>query len=278
VRGRTLFATGTGVAVAGLFTARRRYAEQLAWAERSAEEIKARAIPARAFNDDMLAGGLPEIAVRYFRHAIEPGTPLSTTIELDLSGTFLLGRLPFAMRSREVLRAPHELVWLPDMRSGPIRMSGSDGLVTGEAWTRFWLNGLLPVAQVGSSPDMLRSAQFRAASESIWAPAALLPNNDAQWEQLGPDQARVTFPMFDPPIALELTIAPDGGLRSIVGQRWSNANSEKRFRYQPFGGSVLSEARFTGFTVPSAMVIGNGFGTDAFDRFFQAKLDAIRFY
>jgi hypothetical protein len=260
-----------------LLTARRRFAEQLAAAQGTAEALLAGASPAPVFCDDMLAG-LPEIAIRYFRHAIQPGTPLSTTVQLDLSGTFLLGRLSFAMQSREVLRAPYDLVWLPELRSGPIRVSGSDGLVAGEAWTRFWLNGLLPVAQVGSSPDMLRSAQFRAASESIWAPAALLPLNGAQWTQFGPDRARVTFPMFNPAIPLELTIAEDGALQSIVGQRWSNANADKRFRFQPFGGEILSEARFDGFTVPSEMVIGNGFGTDRFDRFFQAKVDGIRFY
>jgi hypothetical protein len=276
VLGRTLLAAGTGLA-AGLLAARRRYAGQLASAARAADALKVRAEAAPAFSHDMLTG-LPEIAVRYFRHAIQPGTPLSTTAELDIGGTFLLGRLRFAMRSREVLRAPYELVWLPELRSGPIRMSGSDGLVAGEAWTRFWLNSLLPVVQVGNSPDMLRSAHFRAASESVWAPAALLPDKGVRWEQLGPERARVTLAEFDPPISLELTIAPNGGLRSIVGQRWSNANSDKRFRPQPFGGEILSQASFGGFTVPSRMVIGNGFGTDSFDRFFQAEVDAIRYF
>lgn len=277
MRGRTLLAAGFGLAGAGAFAARCRFAAQLASAEQAAEAIKARSSAAPAYAPAMLKG-LPDLAARYFRHAIAPGTPLSTTVELQLSGTFLLGRLRFAMNSRELLRAPHDFVWLPELRSGPIRMSGSDGLVNGEAWTRFWLNRLLPVAQVRHSPDMLRSAQFRAASESIWAPAALLPINGARWEQLGADQARVTFPMFDPPISLDLTIGEDGALRSIVGQRWSNANPEGRFRSQPFGGTVLREARFGGFTLPSQMVIGNGFGTDRFDRFFQVEVDALRFY
>lgn len=113
---------------------------------------------------------LPEIAQRYFRHAIAPGTPLYRVAELEMTGTFLLGDKTgfqsYAMTARQALRPPDQFVCMPRLRSGALSVTGSDALVDGEAWTRFWLLGLVPVAQERSSPDLVRSAQFRSAVES----------------------------------------------------------------------------------------------------------------
>ena len=58
------------------------------------------------------------------------------------------------------------------MGNGVARIGGSDGLVAGEAWTRFWLAGT-------ASP---RSCGRRTVTEALWAPASLLPRDqpDAQ--------------------------------------------------------------------------------------------------
>lgn len=92
--------------------------------------------------------GLPEALQRYFTHAIAPGTPLKTTVELEMRGTFLLGdRAKFQtyeMEARQILASPDQFVWIPSLRSGPVHITGSDALVGGEAWTRFWINSLMP--------------------------------------------------------------------------------------------------------------------------------------
>lgn len=58
--------------------------------------------------------------------------------------------------------------------------------------------------------------------------------------------------------------------------RWSDANPEKRFRLQPFGGTADAEATFGGFTIPSRLNVGNHNGTDDYLPFFQAKVVSAR--
>lgn len=230
--------------------------------------------PRETFTEELLED-LPEIAQRYFRHAIRPGTPLATTVRLTMEGTFLLGDRDgglqeYHMDARQVLAPPSAFVWMAVMRSGLMRISGSDVLVEGQAWTRFWMNGLIPAADARSSPDIVRSARARAAMEAIWVPASLLPSNEVKWEQTGPDMARLRFQTGIEPV--DLTLDADGCVKRIVTMRWSDANPEKVFRLQPFGGTVESEARFDGFTIPSELMVGNHFGTDAYLPFFQARV------
>jgi len=71
---------------------------------------------------------------------------------------------------------------------GEVAPSGSDGLLARSGWSRFWLNRLFPVVNLGASPDLNRAAAARPAMEAIWAPAGLLPINGVRWEQTGPDR------------------------------------------------------------------------------------------
>jgi len=243
--------------------------------------IRSRAEAPSGVFDPAMIEGLPEAAQRYFRRAIAPGTPLSTSVELEMEGSFLLGDVSshqsYRMTARQILRPPFEFVWIARLASGALRISGSDALVGGEAWTRFFLAGLVPVANARSSPDLLRSAAFRAAVESIWAPASLLPERGVLWEQIGADRARLTFTATAPRIAIELALNADGTVREVLGQRWSNANPERRFRLQPFGGTVLASATFGGFTIPAQVHVGNHYGTADYLPFFQARIAGARF-
>jgi hypothetical protein len=138
---------------------------------------------------------------------------------------------------------------------------------------------LLPVAKELPSPDLVRSAQFRAAVEgALWLPSSLLPENGVVWTQTGPDQATVVLRRFKPePITLALTLTKEGGVREVAGRRWSNANLEKRFRLQPFGGSVLGEGTFQGLTIPTQIAVGNSYGTPDYMPFFQAQLTSVTY-
>ena len=238
--------------------------------------------PSESFTPAML-DGLPEPARRYLGHAIAPGTPLRTTVELEMRGTFLLGEdrasaQPYAMTARQILAPPNAFVWRPQMKSGLMSISGSDGLNAGEAWARFWLLGLVPVANLRSrGKDLVRSASFRSAVEGIWAPASFLPQTGARWTELGPDRARVTLDTCGGPVSLDLTLASDGRVTEVVGERWSNANPQKRFRLQPFGGTVEQEAKFGGFTIPSRVKVGNHYGTPDYLPFYQVELTSARY-
>jgi hypothetical protein len=252
------------------------YRGAMADAEDAWRAVASRAEPPAGTFDPAMVEGLPEVAQRYFRRAIAPGTPLLTTVELEMEGTFLLGdaadHQTYRMEARQILRPPFEFVWMPRLASGPVRISGSDALVAGEGWTRFFIAGLVPVANVRTSPDLLRSAAFRSAVEGLWAPASLLPARGVRWEQIDRDRARLTFTRTAPAIAIELTLAADGTVTEVVGQRWSNANPEGRFRLQPFGGTIRRSATFGGFTIPAELHVGNHYGTADYLPFFQARI------
>ena len=267
---------GALVAAAAIFA----YRSAMAEADKAWRAVAAGAVPsARRFEHASVAA-LPEIAQRYFRHAIAEGTPLMSTIELEMRGRFLLGgqksHQDYTMTARQILRPPSEFVWLPRMTRGLMRISGSDALVGGRGWTRFWLLGLIPVVNAGGQ-DVARSASFRAAMESIWVPPSLLPENGVRWEQTGPNTARITIQRVSPEIAVELTLNADGSVKEIIGQRWSNANPDNVFRLQPFGGTIEGERTFSGYTIPSRLAVGNHFRTGAFLAFFQAEVTSATF-
>lgn len=266
-----------GGALAGFVS----YRGGMAEADEAWQSIATRAEPPPGRFDPAMVAQLPEIARRYFTHAIAPGTELRTSVEVEMRGAFLLGDKDnprrYRMAARQLLRPPFEFVWIPQLRSGPLRINGSDALADGVAWTRFWLMNILPVANARTSEDMVRSAKFRAAMEAIWAPAALLPDRGTSWEQIGPDRARIRVSSVTPAIEFEMILSPQGAVREIVGQRWSNANPDGIFRRQPFGGTVTEEATFDGYTIPTRLEAGNHYGTPDYLPFFQPEVIRVEY-
>ncbi len=264
-----------GASVAWLM-ANATFRQQQAEAERAWGEIAARAPTERVLYDPSMVTDLPEIAKRYFTHAIAPGTALTTVVALEMDGQFLLGDSDslqtFEMAARQILNAPSEFVWSVDMRSGPVVVSGSDGLYNSRAWMRMSMFWAIPLVEVSATEGLDRSALARPALEAVWAPAALLPMNGAVWTQIGPDKAKVTVGRGDRQVDIFLTIAESGRVVDVVANRWSDANPEKVFQDQPFGGTMEEEATFGGFTVPSVVHVGNHYGTDDYFAFFKARI------
>lgn len=111
--------------------------------------------------------------------------------------------------------------------------------------------------------------------ESVWAPASLLPANGVVWDQTGPDTARLTFETGIEPV--DLTLAADGRVLEVVTMRWSDVNADRVFRLQPFGGTIEAEQTFGGYTIPSALKVGNLYGSPEHFPFFQARITAADF-
>jgi hypothetical protein len=273
VLGSLVVVVGVAAVAYGLYRA------AAADADRAMAAVAARAQPAVGLFDPAMLAGLPEIARRYFLHAIAPGTPLSKAVRLRMDGAFLLGDKngfqTYSMRARQVLAPPSEFVWIPEMKSGVMQIDGSDALVQGAAWTRFWINGLVPVVNLQTSSNLVRSALTRSAMEAVWAPASLLPANGVTWAQTGPNSARLWFTTGIEPV--DLTLDQDGRVLEIVTLRWSDVNPQKAFRLQPFGGTVEAEATFAGFTIPSRISVGNHYGTGDYLPFFQARITAAEY-
>jgi hypothetical protein len=228
-----------------------------------------------------MVAGLPEPARRYFTFAIAPGTPLRMVVEIDMVGEIGLGdrdRPNYQpMVAREILAPPHGFVWMPRIGSGLGRISGSDACIGERAWTRFWLLNTVPVARTKATPDLIRSARARAVAEALWAPASLLPANGVTWEPVDGNRARAVFRHDGESFALELTVAENGRPLSVALQRWTNANPQRVFRHQPFGATVEETGTFEGYTIPTRIDGGNGFGTDEYFPFFRARVTEARF-
>ncbi len=230
-----------------------------------------------------MADGLPEVAQRYLRRAIAPGAPLARVVRLEMAGEFVLGSRTLPMRARQVLAPPARgFVWEAEIGSGWLRLTGSDGLhrpASGgcDSWTRFWLHGLVPLARVGGNPDHARAAATRAMLESVWVPASLLPQYGARWVATGPDSAVVHFAEAADIEPMHLRLNADGTLAEVSALRWTDANPDKVYRLQPFGGRMLESADIGGFTLPVRVELANQFGTPGHAPFFRARLASVSF-
>ncbi|MGB5331459.1 MAG: DUF6544 family protein [Woeseiaceae bacterium] len=232
------------------------------------------------FDPSMIAR-LPDPAQRFFWFAIATGTPLYSVAEISLEGEFSLGNKVepnyMPMRAEQILAAPHGFVW--EVRAGNgVWFSGSDGANDGASWSRFWLFGIAPVARAGNNDDHARSAFGRYVAEAVfWTPAALLPGDGVQWEPVDDFTARVTVTHMGLDQAAEVTVGADGQPSKVVFQRWSNANPEKIFQLQPFGGYLSNYKDFGGFRLPTRVEAGNFFETDDYFAFFKANVTSVRF-
>ena len=243
IAGVALILLVTGLGAAWLI-ANSAYRQHQAEVETAWNEIAANAASATSFYEPAMVADLPEIAQRYFNHAIAPGTPLSTIVELEMDGRFLLGDRDkfqtYEMSARQILSAPSEFIWRVELRSGPIVVTGSDGLRGTHAWMRMWMFWSIPLVQVAATEGLDRSALTRPALEAIWAPASLLPAYGARWEQLSSDKARVTLGKGTTQTVVSMTIAESGRVIDIVADRWSDANPQKVFQLQPLGACCVN--------------------------------------
>jgi hypothetical protein len=228
--------------------------------------------------DLSLLEGLPEPARRYFRYTIQPGTPLYTVARISMNGKFGMGNreLPdyMDMQATQVLAVPEGFIWKMSANRGRLQISGSDT----EQWTRFWLMGLFPVARMGGDPDHTRSAFGRYVAEAVfWTPAALLPGPGVAWKLVDVNTARVIVRHDGMEQAVDVVVAEDGRPLQVSFDRWSNANSEKVHRLQPFGGYLSEFREFEGFLLPTRVEAGNFFSTDDYFPFFIAEISVVEF-
>lgn len=221
---------------------------------------------------------LPEPARRYFCFTIKEGTPLHRVAEISMRGQFSIGSKEapayMPMRAEQVLAAPEGFVWKMSCGSMIKRISGSDSA----NWTRFWLGGIVPVARAGGTKDHNRSGFARYLAEAIfWTPAAVLPGPGIVWDAVDAQTARLTVEHNGMRQSIDVRIDKEGRPVQIGMQRWSNANKDKDYRLQSFGGYMSDFRTFDGFVLPSHVEAGNLIGTDAYFPFFIADVTDIRF-
>lgn len=232
--------------------------------------------------DPAMVDGLPEPARRYFLYTIGEGFPLRTVAEIEMEGEIGLGDRSdpryLAMRGRQVIAPPRGFVWKLDAGSGLMSLSGSDGFGDSQSWVRFWLLKLFPVVREGGNPDHARSAFGRVVAESVFfAPAALLPGEGVEWETVGPDTARATVSYRNMVQSVDISVDEEGRPHTVVISRWSNANPEKEYRAQIFGGTLSEFRPFDGYMLPTRIEGGNFIGTPNYFPFYRVHVLSINF-
>lgn len=228
--------------------------------------------------DPAMVADLPEPAQRFFRFAIAPGTPLFRRVTVRMEGQMGLGGkdapgyVPFT--ATQLIAVPEGFVWALDGRMNGLSLRGSD---TG-TWTRFWVGGLVPVARAGGTQDHRLSAFGRYMAEAaLWVPTALLPSGHVRWSSPGPDLAQFDVRHDGLELRVVLDLDPEGRPKSVQLQRWSNANPEKTYRFQSFGGYAFEWRRVQGVQVATRVEAGNFFGSDAYFPFFKARVRDVTF-
>ncbi|BAZ42106.1 hypothetical protein NIES4101_80740 [Calothrix sp. NIES-4101] len=239
------------------------------------------------FTQDMLVE-LPPPVQRYFLHAITPGTPLANSVELEMEGNFKLGDKWVPMKASEIL-STRGFVWKAAIGQRLSKFFGADYYTDGEGRVQFSLWGIVPVAS-DRNPNTVRSSIGRLAGELIWLPSALLPQQDTQkgisWKAIDDNTIQANFQIDNEPISLTLVIDSNGKPLKISFPRWGNQTEDGQHTYIPFGGEILAEREFAGFTIPSQLRLGWWFSSnsqqetlrDRYAEFFQGTIEQADFH
>ena len=118
--------------------------------------------------------------------------------------------------------------------------------------------------------DVARSGAGRAALESLWTPAAMLPSRGVSWRAESDELLVATWDVPPERPELRIVIAPDGAVRSYSAPRWRDA----KLGYLPFGAEIRFERTFDGSTIPSRLTAGWSHGTPRWAPFFEAEVTA----
>jgi hypothetical protein len=225
------------------------------------------------FRPDMVAG-LPEPARRYLVHAIAPGTPLASSVELVLSGTIRLtpDGSPLPTSSRETLAPPRGFVWSARTRMGPVPVSGFDQYVDERGEMRWWAAGLIPVVRARGA-DVSRSAAGRLAGEAIFVPSVLLTQGTG-WEALDDHRARVHLSVAGEDVAITLEMDEQGRLLRSEFPRWNGDPRNGPVGYLTFvSDGFEAERTFGGVTIPTRFRAGWRLGEPGAFPFFHATIE-----
>jgi hypothetical protein len=230
--------------------------------------------PAR-FGVEMTAT-LPEPIRRWLSHAIAPGTPLLTSVELVMRGEIRLGAWRGFTATQRV-SAARGFVWAATTRRSGLPIAGFDrySRYTGEM--RWRLLGAVPVMSA-AGPDITRSAAGRHAGEVLVALPAAALSTQVKWQPVDADRATARIKVGRGFHEVTLTVAGDGALTSITMSRWGDTGGGS-FADRVFGADLGAPATFDGFTIPRVVTAGWDHGTSGWaeGQFIRYTVDSAHY-
>ena len=214
---------------------------------------------------------LDEPVRRYLTHALMPGASLVPGVRLWMTG-----------RIKVRTWLPFRAVWEGDGRSlswkavvgpgGRPLLRVLDHFADGAGSMDVRLLGRLTLVHAADD-DTTRSAAGRAAVESTWAPASLLPERGVTWRAESDDLIVATWDVPPERPEVHIRIDANGAMRSSCVMRWDNGDHGLR-GYIPCGGDAHAEQRFGDIVIPSRLTAGWWYGTPRYDPFFEAEIHA----
>ena len=229
----------------------------------------------RVFSPGMVAT-LPEPAQRYFRHAIQPGTPLAARVHVVQTGSLRFGTNWVPVSAEQVLVPGRGFVWKADSQVGPLPISATDHYASGQGRMRIAALGLVPFINA-TGPDLSRSAIGRLVGETMWLPSGWLPQAGARIEPVDDDRFAVLVTVGDETTRLVLTVNGEGRLLDIMFPRYGNQTPDQHYQYIPFGGPIDEEGTFGGYTIPTRIRAGWWYGTEQYQETFRLQITAATF-
>ena len=229
--------------------------------------------------DDDLAE-LPDPVRRYLESVLEPGQPRIRTVRLAQRGELLMGDGPDDWKPfravQDVSVEPPGFLWdatvavLPFL---PARVV--DAYEDGAGTLHARLLSTVPVAAVGSSPEVDEGELLRYLAEATWYPTALL-GEGVSWEAIDDRSARATIQDRGTTASLEFRFDERGLVESV--------HAEARYRQEidghaPWTGYFGDYEERNGLVVPTAAEVAwglpDGDVADDHQSYWRARVEAI---
>jgi hypothetical protein len=225
------------------------------------------------FTEEMVSG-LPDVARRYFLHAIRPGALLASRLHWQYSGSLKPGKdLPWmSLGAEQLLAKDRGFVWKAKAWKGPLMLTATDHYLDGEGRMRIALCGLVPIVNA-TGPDLSKSALARFVAESPVLPPALLPGPHVQIDGIDESHFRATVSLHGETTPITLRVGQEGQLEETVLQRWGNLTPDGSYGYIPYGATALEEHTFGAYTIPTRMAGGWWYGTEQYLEVVRLSVD-----
>lgn len=230
--------------------------------------------------DPSTVADLPEPVRRYFAFTLTEGAVIPPGVRIEMTGTISPGPDPDAepgrMEASQILALPQGFVWSVVAGKGRTRLSGSDVLIDGVSWSRFWSFWIVPIGRAGGSQDHWRAAFGRMVAEAaFWSPASLLPREGIDWT--APDAATIRATVKHRGIAqsVDIFLRGDGAPLRVEIDRWSDTDGNGTFGLRRFGGTLTDFETVDGITVPMRVEGGYGIGTPGYVPSYRAQVTAL---
>jgi len=194
-----------------------------------------------------------------------------------MSGSLRMGQdQPWlSMQAREIISVKG-FIWQATIGRGLLQFKGADSYAHGIGRVQFSLWGFLPLVNA-HNPNITRSSIGRLVAEFIWLPSALLPQNGVSWQAIDENTIQAGLKVNGEIVTLTLTIDNNGKPIKLSFPRWSDLAKDTDWTYIPMGGEFPAERNFSGYTIPSQVILGYWFGTDQYYESFHGKLEQAEF-